>query len=331
MSLLTRARLRGVRLAAMSGYSSRPPLPPVPPGYVDIARRPSPTPGYGAPHQSFPSPPAFVQSPPAHQQGFAPQHIVAPVPSRLPSHIPARQLETQASEIGVGPRDAALPGAWPPSPPQQYDQYFPSMHQPRLQVHPPHQPVVSPPTPNAPAAFPSPQMSPYGGGHGFAPSPSVGQLSSGMAGLAMDQRDRRASSASYSRSPDGSAGSGGRSPSSATAGNGVRRGSDQAPLAIVMPTLDELAAQRAAAGSDPSAQVRWARELLRYVERTTTGSSITDPRLVRWIDEAVRSIIRAAGLMPPVPEALYLRADLAMSGSFPSLVPKVHQRSRRPH
>ena len=97
---------------------------------------------------------------------------------------------------------------------------------------------------------------------------------------------------------------------------------------MVMPTLDELAAQRAAAGSDPSAQVRWARELLRYVERTTTGSSITDPRLVRWIDEAVRSVIHAAGLMPPVPEALYLRADLAMSGSFPSLVPKVRVKER---
>lgn len=312
----------------MSYSSGRPPLPPIPPAYVDIARRPSPSPGYGGPGRAYPSPPAFVASPPAHQQGFAPQRIVAPVPSRLPSHIPARELESQASAIGVGARDGGFPGAYPPSPPQSHQpQYFPPIHQqPRLHLSP-TQPVVSPPTPDAPAAFPSPPMSPYAGGRGYAASPSVGQLSSGMAGMAMDPRERRTSSASYARSPD-SAGSGARSPSSATAGTGPggRRGSDHAPLAMVMPTLDDLAAQRVAAGSDPSAQVRWARELLRYVERTTTGSSITDARLVRWIDEAVRNIVRAAGLMPPVPEALYLRADLAMSGSFPSLVPKVRDR-----
>jgi hypothetical protein len=33
-------------------------------------------------------------------------------------------------------------------------------------------------------------------------------------------------------------------------------------------------------------------------------------------------IKRYRGELPPIPEALYLHADLAMAGTFPSIVPK---------
>jgi hypothetical protein len=66
---------------------------------------------------------------------------------------------------------------------------------------------------------------------------------------------------------------------------------------------------------DPARRVRWAREVFRFLERNQSGSSISDPVWVAWVDEAVRVVIASSNAMPPVPEALFLKADLGMSGT----------------
>jgi len=88
-----------------------------------------------------------------------------------------------------------------------------------------------------------------------------------------------------------------------------------------------LTQQREAAkyANDPAtAKVAWSKAVLKFVERHQASSSgddfskITDPTLVKWTDEAIRSILSYAETAPPHPEALYLRGELSNSGKFPS-------------
>lgn len=145
--------------------------------------------------------------------------------------------------------------------------------------------------------------------HPRAASGSYPALNAGMGAISLNDQHRRASSGALASPPQQFS-----HPSSPILAD--------APLALVPPSLDDLGFMRQAAGQDIVAVIRWARDLLRYVERTVTSTSISDPRLVQWIDDAIKNILYAASLMPPIPEALYLRAELGMSGSFPSLIPR---------
>ncbi|KAG0140857.1 hypothetical protein CROQUDRAFT_83886 [Cronartium quercuum f. sp. fusiforme G11] len=84
---------------------------------------------------------------------------------------------------------------------------------------------------------------------------------------------------------------------------------------------------------DPLNQVKWAGKVLKFIERSqadskptssdpnatnTTTTRISDPLLVKYTDIALKTILKHANVAQPVPEALYLRADLSSTGSFPS-------------
>lgn len=88
-----------------------------------------------------------------------------------------------------------------------------------------------------------------------------------------------------------------------------------------MPSIEDLASMRNLA-QDAQSKVSWAKNIFKFLERNQTGTTIADPNLVQWVDEAVRIVLQFAGSMPPVPEALYLKADLTMSGTFPTILPK---------
>ena len=91
--------------------------------------------------------------------------------------------------------------------------------------------------------------------------------------------------------------------------------STQPKLALHQPNQEDLNTMRDSAATDPVKKVKWAKEVFRYLERNQSGGSISDSRLVGWVDEAVKAVLASASSMPPIPEALYLRADLAMSGT----------------
>ncbi|GAA5981797.1 hypothetical protein JCM5350_005731 [Sporobolomyces pararoseus] len=96
-------------------------------------------------------------------------------------------------------------------------------------------------------------------------------------------------------------------------------------LSVTHPDQKMLASMRDAAhanGGDVSKKVAWAKQVLKFIERTQAAagesSRISDPTLVRWTDEALNHILTSASSPTPVPLALYLRGDLSASGSFPS-------------
>lgn len=92
-------------------------------------------------------------------------------------------------------------------------------------------------------------------------------------------------------------------------------------LARPLPTTEDLSLLRSYA-QDAQSKVSWAKAIFKYLERNQSGTTIADPALVQWVDEAVRIVLQHAGAMPPVPEALYIKADLTMSGTFPTILPK---------
>ncbi|KAH9815546.1 chitin synthase regulator 3, partial [Melampsora americana] len=82
---------------------------------------------------------------------------------------------------------------------------------------------------------------------------------------------------------------------------------------------------------DPFNQTKWSGKVLKFIEKSqsepkpssehsnaTTTTRISDPLLVKYTDIALKTILKHASASQPVPEALYLRADLASTGSFPS-------------
>jgi TPR repeat protein len=77
--------------------------------------------------------------------------------------------------------------------------------------------------------------------------------------------------------------------------------------------------EAAIASGEEWQKVQWARRVMRYVEREHgTAAKVSDPTLLRWIDDAMATINRRAGASPPDVEALYLRGDLKASGNFPT-------------
>lgn len=100
-------------------------------------------------------------------------------------------------------------------------------------------------------------------------------------------------------------------------------------LSVNQPDQKMLASMRdmsLANGGDAVRKVAWAKQVLKYIERTQASAGeatrINDPTLVRWTDEALTSILQSAASPNPVPLALYLRGDLSTTGSFPSYRPK---------
>ena len=82
--------------------------------------------------------------------------------------------------------------------------------------------------------------------------------------------------------------------------------------------------ERAFAGAQDLEILRWATQVLKFVERTqqSTGSPPEDPTVSGWVDEAIIHIIQYASHPKPEAEALFARGELLASGAFPSYVAK---------
>lgn len=91
-------------------------------------------------------------------------------------------------------------------------------------------------------------------------------------------------------------------------------------LNVPVPDLAQLGVMRekAMASGDDRRKLRWAKQVIKFVERKHDGNKISDASLVRHIDEAISHINRMAEAARPDAEALFLRGDLLASGSFPS-------------
>ena len=134
---------------------------------------------------------------------------------------------------------------------------------------------------------------------------------------------RRSSAASFAGIQAAAAGESIQRPG--TAGS-LAASTSLSQLCIGLPTQSDLAALRDSSNYGPNpgpARVSWAKAVLKFVERSQVAAAsengkITDPTLVKWTDEAIRTILTHAEAANPVPEALYLRGELSNSGKFPS-------------
>ena len=137
----------------------------------------------------------------------------------------------------------------------------------------------------------------------------------------------------------------GISSSASTGGVSVNSSSTgTAQLTYLLPDLPKLEAdrERMLASGDAPRKLKWAAEVMRFVERKADSSKITEAPLVQYIDEAIgivsalpphtcveiltlasaSQINKQAGGSDPVAEALYLRGDLQASGAFPTYLRK---------
>ena len=295
--------------------------------------------------------------------------MLSPRPQHLPTHIPAGNLESQASEINsVGPYQGPIPGSpsvyssassytngsnpgyGNPNLPQQAAPYYPANGPPyaRQSVYSPAPPPHSGYTNMPPegAARPPPRMASAVDSFGrlsvngpidqnsgrysaasygrrsastsaAAPSPSFNSLSASTSTQSLNQPSHRLSTASPVPSHMRQLSDTTNDRRSSTPGN-----SPSAKLAMSLPKADDLAIMRDAA-NDPAKKVRWAKEVFKYLERNQSGgTSISDPQWVAWVDEAVKLVLTHSSSMPPVPEALFWRAHLAMQGTFPTIIAK---------
>ncbi|UZJ57052.1 hypothetical protein CBS101457_006372 [Exobasidium rhododendri] len=91
-------------------------------------------------------------------------------------------------------------------------------------------------------------------------------------------------------------------------------------LNVVLPDLDALGQirERAWASGSEKRKLAWCKEVIKYVERKSEGTKISEPTLIRYIDESMGCINRIASSQSPLVESLYLRGDLLASGAFPT-------------
>lgn len=91
-------------------------------------------------------------------------------------------------------------------------------------------------------------------------------------------------------------------------------------LSVELPDLNALAAMKKSANTSGNAKKKlaWCNDVIKYVERKSEGTKISDPALIEFIDEAIDIVNLFANSSPPIPEALFLRGDLLASGAFPS-------------
>lgn len=93
-----------------------------------------------------------------------------------------------------------------------------------------------------------------------------------------------------------------------------------AALSAALPDLDTLGQMRekALASGIEKRRLAWCKEVIKFVERKSEGTKISNPTLVQYIDECISTINRLASGPSPIADALYLRGDLLASGSFPT-------------
>ncbi|KAG9313607.1 HCP-like protein [Chiua virens] len=283
---------------------SAPPVPPLPPGYVQD--QPPPVP---------PLPPLY--SPPPHPSTPLP----APRPHRLDPTLPANttkrevftsrhtktltvqflpdplSLNNPSTILGpLVPHRASVqpPNAWSPSPAPPASSPRPPQAQPypyQLQLQPPpihHRASVPPPT-----NYVQPQMYPRSNSvqPTYAtpkpPSPRQNGVPSLTAPLPTTQS-----------------------------------------LATALPTIQQ-------PNHDPALKINWARDVLMLADRSQQNSdassdtpavgpvTIQDPQLARLVQIAVPTVLQIASAQHPNPmplfaaEAIYLRATFAASGAYP--------------
>lgn len=289
-----------------SQSSSRPPLPPLPQGY----------------HNSNPD-------------------VVAPRPQRTTPAVPTSHLETQAASWGPAQPQRA-PSPFIPGP-LVSSAYGASPYIPQQPATPPVAPPYGAPQQGRPMHQPAatPGFPGYGSPAGNMPIPTQSRpprqsssmnLTANFNNLTID--DRRASSPAVQLSSYPGQGSPKQFGPPPVA---PRMGPPQLPKPL---TQKDLSAMRelVVSSDDLGKRVQWAKEVLKFVERSqaaaTTASAIVDPLLIQWIEQAMQYISFGAGsdpgpsTVPPsllqlaVAEAMFLRADLASSGTFPTYFPK---------
>ncbi|KAG9034556.1 hypothetical protein FS837_002165 [Tulasnella sp. UAMH 9824] len=283
-------------MAAPSGPHSFPSYPGPPPPMQRYGPSPAP---YSAPAGPAPHPP---------QQYGAP----TPQPQQQPwsPHIPPPQQQQQQQ---WGPASPGGPGGWISPQPQQQrptSAWGNIIPPPTL---PPPGPASAPPpaSPLQPPNYPNPN--------------SFGSLTQSFADLSFSSP--QPAGVPQQQPPQR------RDPSP-----------EKGPPSVVapLPTIASLtsSASSIATSSDPASKIKWAKDVLGLVDRTlaggsskakdeTSGSKISDPDLVRLTDMAIQHIMNiagnavAGGTIPRfVAEALYLRAGLYATGSFPNYLQK---------
>lgn len=97
-----------------------------------------------------------------------------------------------------------------------------------------------------------------------------------------------------------------------------------ATIHVPLTTVDTLSEQRerAYASANDVDRLRWAVQVLKYVERMRATETQVEDKVLGWVDEAILEVVQAASHPTPRAEALYARGDLLASGAFPSYVAK---------
>lgn len=119
-------------------------------------------------------------------------------------------------------------------------------------------------------------------------------------------------------------------PSSATTtaqpSRGTSPGSTSTAMAIHVPLSDTKTLgeqrERAKASGDSLELLRWAMQVVKYVERMQMSQTQIDQQVTQWVDEAILQIVQSASDPDAPGEALYARGDLLASGAFPTYVSK---------
>ena len=95
-------------------------------------------------------------------------------------------------------------------------------------------------------------------------------------------------------------------------------------IRVSLPDVQSLEQQRLRVNESDNDldKLRWAVQVLKYVERMRiSGTELEDP-VTTWIEEAITQIVQCASHPQPKAEALYARGDLLASGAFPAYVAK---------
>lgn len=272
---------------------------------------------YHPPQPGMPMPPQQQQQRQnAQLMSSAPPQIISPTPTHAPTRVNTQSLQAQASEVGAvppyhppgrqsssyatGPGTASLSATTPANMSLDYNRRQSSLPPPQQS----HAQQSQQQGLSTSGFMPSASAS----RHSLLPSnmPNIPQRPHST-GPSMSNSQVRASSSSRPGSSLGSSSSTGPS-----AGGRLARS---------LPTAEELHVLRNLA-QDPQAKVSWAKSIFKFLERNQTDSTISDPNMVSNVDEAVRTVLHFAGTMPPVPEAVYIKADLTMTGTFPTILPK---------
>ncbi|KAH7090920.1 hypothetical protein BKA62DRAFT_724621 [Auriculariales sp. MPI-PUGE-AT-0066] len=287
---------RQLSIASTSGYHQPPPPPNGCGGYAPPRTLPTPMPptasGWTAPQPiATPSPYGTPPGQPyAYPYGQQHVQVPPPPPPPIPQHPQAPGVGWGSPPLPVAAerRTYVLPPLGAPL------DYVQSLHG--------HQRNSSLGTPS----FPSP-----GGSSLSVPSPGAGLRSSTPALPQANQFAAAPVPAPSSFAPTGT------------------NQANMPTLELPRPTLESLTEKMPPESADPGTKVQWAKEVLALVERThaasaAKGSMIVDPALNKLVEKAIKDILDAAAVNPPVANglALYLRGQLAGSGSFPTFIPK---------